>query len=65
MVVLVGFWGASFVPASGQENGAAAVPPRVMPTYPTPGSGKNPDVAANPSVEDMYVPPKAGEPFTG
>jgi len=28
-------------------------------------SGKNPDVAAHPGVEDMYVPPKPGEPFTG
>jgi hypothetical protein len=27
--------------------------------------GKNPDVAANPGVEDMYVPPKPGLPFIG
>jgi hypothetical protein len=27
--------------------------------------GKNPNVAANPGVEDMYVPPKPGQPFTG
>jgi hypothetical protein len=27
--------------------------------------GKNPDVAANPGVEDMYVPPEPGQPFTG
>jgi len=27
--------------------------------------GKNPDVAANPGTENMYVPPKPGEPFTG
>jgi hypothetical protein len=27
--------------------------------------GKNPDVAANPGVEDMYVPPQPGQPFTG
>jgi hypothetical protein len=66
MVAFVAFWGVSFAPiASGQENGGTTVPPRVMSTYPTPGSGRNPNVAANPSVEDMYVPPKAGEPFTG
>lgn len=28
-------------------------------------SGMNPDVAAHPGVEDMYVPPKPGQPFTG
>jgi hypothetical protein len=27
--------------------------------------GKNPDVAAMPGVENMYVPPKPGQPFTG
>jgi hypothetical protein len=27
--------------------------------------GRHPDVAANPGAEDMYVPPKAGQPFTG
>ena len=26
--------------------------------------GKNPDVAAMPGVENMYVPPKSGQPFT-
>jgi hypothetical protein len=26
--------------------------------------GKNPDVAAMPGVEDMYVPPRSGQPFT-
>jgi hypothetical protein len=26
--------------------------------------GKNPDVAAMPSVENMYVPPNSGQPFT-
>jgi hypothetical protein len=28
-------------------------------------SGKVPDVAAEPGADNMYVPPKAGEPFTG
>ena len=28
-------------------------------------SGMNPDVAAHPGVEDMYVPTKPGQPFTG
>jgi len=28
-------------------------------------SGQNPDVAAQPGVENMYVPPKPGQPFTG
>src|SRR5580704_9110407 len=28
-------------------------------------SGMNPDVAAHPGVENMYVPPKPGQPFTG
>jgi hypothetical protein len=28
-------------------------------------SGWHPDVAANPGVEDMYVPPRPGQPFTG
>jgi len=27
--------------------------------------GKDPDVAADPGVEDMYVPPEPGQPFTG
>jgi hypothetical protein len=27
--------------------------------------GKNPDVAANPGVDNMYVPPITGQPFTG
>ena len=43
---------ASFLPA--QEPFANTRPP-----------GKNPNVAANPGVEDMYVPPKPGLPFTG
>jgi hypothetical protein len=28
-------------------------------------AGKNPDVAANPGAENMYVSPKPGQPFTG
>jgi len=43
---------ASFLPA--QEPFASTRPP-----------GKNPNVAANPGVEDWYVPPKPGLPFTG
>jgi hypothetical protein len=27
--------------------------------------GKNPDVAANPGIDNLYVPPIAGQPFTG
>jgi hypothetical protein len=27
--------------------------------------GKHPDVAANPGVDNMYVPPIAGQPFSG
>lgn len=27
-------------------------------------SGRNPDVAAQPGAENLYVPPKAGQPFT-
>src|SRR5580704_7439231 len=43
---------ASFLPA--QEPFANTRPP-----------GKNPNVAANPGVEDWYVPSKPGLPFTG
>ena len=40
-------------PLSAQQPFAAARP-----------AGKNPDVAAMPGVENMYVPPKPGQPFT-
>lgn len=45
---------ASAVSLSAQEPFTTTRPP-----------GKNPDVAANPGVEDMYVAPKTGQPFTG
>jgi hypothetical protein len=40
-------------PLSAQQPFAAARP-----------AGRNPDVAAMPGVENMYVPPKPGQPFT-
>jgi hypothetical protein len=35
------------------------------PSADTRPAGKDPDVAAMPGVENMYVPPKLGQPFTG
>jgi len=54
LVLLLLLFAASASFLAAQEPFASTRPP-----------GKNPDVAANPGVEDMYVPPKPAQPFTG
>jgi hypothetical protein len=45
--------------------GGASSLPSQEPYANTRPAGKVPDVAAEPGADNMYVPPKAGEPFTG
>lgn len=44
---------------------AASSLPSQEPFSNTRPAGENPDVAAEPGADNLYVPPKPGEPFTG